>query len=140
MASVLAMVGLAALGLAVLGGVLASGRSLWGKVSLRATIPGATAQLATPAFVLVTFSSTPAGARIVDAAGRTVGTTPATLPVAPSQIVVSFRFQLDGYAEATASAVPDSDKTISVELTPAQRADKPGRKPRSAKRPHPSAP
>ena len=121
------VVGTMALGLGVLTGVVAGGRALWRRAS-RAEVGVATAHAGAETFVLITFVSTPAGARIVDGAGRTVGTTPATLPVSPSQIVVSFRLQLDGYAEATGSAVPDADKTLSVELKALKRAEKPARK------------
>jgi serine/threonine protein kinase len=104
------------LALAVMGGTVVGGRSLWKKVSSADLRLPTSPRVNPDKFVLVTFVSVPPGARIVDGAGRNVGTTPATLPVNPSQIVVSFRLQLDGYAEATASTVPDGDKTISVAL------------------------
>ena len=107
---------IAVLALAVMGGTVLGGRALWKRVSGAALRLPASPRANPDKFVLVTFVSVPAGARIVDGAGRNVGTTPATLPVNPSQIVVSFRLQLDGYAEATASTVPDGDKTISVAL------------------------
>ncbi|MEO8214958.1 MAG: serine/threonine-protein kinase [Myxococcales bacterium] len=129
----LVMVGMAGLCLAVLGGVVAGGRALWGRVSQ--PVAGRTGPAAAgETFVLVTFTSTPPGARIVDGAGRVVGNTPATLPVTRSQIVVSFRFQLDGYAEAIASSVPNADTTVAVELKPAKQPEKPARKSRRARR------
>jgi hypothetical protein len=129
----LVMVGLGGLCLAVLVGVAAGGRALWGRVS-RPLVGAAASPANGQSFVLVTFVSTPAGARIIDGAGRTVGSTPATLPVTPSQIVVSFRFQLEGFADGTASAVPDGDKTITVELKPVKRLEKATRKSKPPKR------
>jgi hypothetical protein len=123
----------AALGLVVLCGVVAGGRALWGRVS-RPSLGGVTARASGETFVLVTFVSTPPGAQIVDGAGKTVGKTPVTLPVTSSQIVVSFRLRLEGFTEVTASAVPDADKTVSVELKAAKRVEKkPSRKSHAAK-------
>jgi hypothetical protein len=122
----------AALGLVVLWGVVAGGRALWGRLS-RPSLGGSTARASGETFVLVTFNSTPSGAQIIDGTGKTIGTTPVTLPVTSSQIVVSFRLRLEGYIEATASAVPDVDKTVSVELKAVKRAEKSVRKSRAAK-------
>jgi len=129
---------IAVLALAVMGGTVVGGRALWKKMSSAAALRLPASARANPdKFVLVTFVSVPAGARIIDGAGRNVGSTPATLPVNPSQIVVSFRLQLDGYAEATASTVPDGDKTISVALGAIPSPENPVRmrKARSVKHP-----
>jgi serine/threonine protein kinase len=133
------LAGSAVLGLVVLAGVVTGARSLWGGRGARQPVGVAAANATSGAFVLVTFQSTPPGARIIDAGGHMIGTTPATLPVVASSVVVSFRFEKDGFRAVTPSMVPDADKTINVDMRPVRRAEKPVRKapvPRRAARAH----
>ena len=120
-------VGAVVLALGVLAGAVVGARSLWGRMS-KPSVGVAAANAATQSFVLVTFVSNPPGAKIVDAGGREIGTTPATLPVTPSRIAVPFRFDKDGFRSATSSIIADGDKTLEVELKPVRRAEKPAKK------------
>ncbi|MES1172509.1 MAG: serine/threonine-protein kinase [Bacteroidota bacterium] len=127
------LVGAAVLGLGALGGVVVGARSLWGRVS-RPAVGVAKANAAPQEFVLVTFMSTPSGARIIDAGGRAIGNTPVTLPITPSRIAVPFRFEKDGFRPTTSSIIADGDKTIDVELKVLRKVEKPARKPAPTKR------
>ena len=118
-----------------IGGVM-SGRHLLHQMGRPSLVAPAAAAPAQEPFVLLTFQSTPKGARIIDVAngGRTLGVTPATLPITPSSGTVTFRFEKDGFLPATALAVPDRDKPVDVTMKPLRRVEKPARRATPTKR------
>jgi len=118
--------------LVMLGGIVAGARSLFGRVSGRSAA-STTASTPGKGFVLMTFVSSPPGARIIDAGGRVLGQTPTTLPVPISAEAHKYRFEKDGFREATASEAANGDKTIEVDLRPVRRPEKPARKTPPAK-------
>jgi serine/threonine protein kinase len=126
--------GVAAAAVAVLGGAMLAGRAVLRRGS-GSSVGMTTANATLPTAALVTFRSSPPGAWIVDGTGRTIGVTPATLAVTPSNVSVSFRFEKEGYRTATAAAVPSSDRIVSVDLRPVRHAEKAVRKAPHAKRP-----
>jgi hypothetical protein len=93
--------------------------------SSSATVAGAAEKSAGEAFVLVTFQSEPAGARIIAVDdGKLMGLTPATLPIPPSARPVTFRFEKDGFRATTSTIVPTVDRTIDVALGADPRANR----------------
>jgi serine/threonine protein kinase len=65
----------------------------------------------------VRVESKPAGAAIVNAAGETLGVTPATVSLSKSTDAVALVLRLDGYEDLPVSVVPDRERKEKVALT-----------------------
>jgi serine/threonine protein kinase len=97
------------------GAVLAAGlthrSALWPSV-LAASAPA-------PRTISVSFSSDPDGATVVDPTGATLGVTPLSIQVTPTQSPAEYVFKLDGFATKTIALIPNVPSSMFAHLDPA---------------------
>jgi serine/threonine-protein kinase len=116
---------------AALGGVLAAGAGHAGAAKRAAllaphailavsqsVLAPATAQPSRPRTIALTFRSDPAGATVVAADGSTIGLTPISIEVPPSERPARFRFEMPGFATKEMESIANVSSSMFVRLEP----------------------
>jgi len=103
----------------VAGAVLAAGltqrSAIWPAV-LAASPPA-------PRTISVSFSSDPNGATVVDATGATLGVTPLSVQMKPTQSPAEYVFQKDGFETKTIALIPNVPSSMFANLEPVKPAE-----------------
>jgi serine/threonine-protein kinase len=123
-------VALAAVAVA-LGGLLAAGAGHAGAVkrtallapqavlaASQAVLAPAAARPSRPRTVALTFRSDPAGATVIAADGSTIGLTPISIEVPPSERPARYRFALPGFATKEMESIANASTSMFVRLEP----------------------
>jgi hypothetical protein len=99
----LAVVAAAVAGASIVVGVVRSRPS----VATASVIYDSTVPTPAPDLVRVTFASDPHGVTVVDADGRTLGTTPLSIEVPKGDQPVEYKLRREGFSEKTMSLIPN---------------------------------
>jgi len=75
--------------------------------------------------IRLTFGSDPAGAEVVGGDGRSVGTTPLSIDLPPSDAVARYVLRKAGFVAKAVSLIPNVSSPVFVALEPAPAADPP---------------